>query len=237
MSDYIKIENKKVKQVVFTGCGGMIAYYFGIAKYLQENYDLNDIIFGGVSGGSIVALFLNTKEDIKNIKKYTDSICDNINNYKTGAVFNTLDILKNSLTEYIEEKKDDEFYKNLNNNFFVSITEFYPRKKNICYWESNNDLIDSIIASCSLPLLGKSLINYYRESYCIDGVFLNNYPILYKELPVHYITPFQFRKIINPAWFYIYGNKDWFEKLYKIGYNDATNNKLELDKIFTNIGN
>ena len=93
MSDYIVIEKKKIKQVVFTGCGGMIAYYFGIAKFLQENYDLNDIIFGGVSGGSIVALFLNTKEDMNNIKKYTDNICESLKNYKTGAVFNTLNIL------------------------------------------------------------------------------------------------------------------------------------------------
>ena len=45
----------------------MIAYYFGIAKYLQENYDLDNIIFGGVSGGAIVSTFLSLNHDLEKI--------------------------------------------------------------------------------------------------------------------------------------------------------------------------
>ena len=232
INDFIKIEKQEYKQVVFTGCGGMIAYYFGIAKFLQENYNLDNIIFGGVSGGSIIALFLNKKENIDTIKKYWDEMLNCINDCKTGSLFNTLDILRNILSKYINDKKDDDFFKNLNYKYFVSISGLYLEKKNIHFWYNNDDLIESIISSCSLPLLGKNLVNEFRESYCLDGVFLNNYPVLYKELPIFYITPFKFRSIINPSWFYIYGDMDWFLKLYEIGYNDAIENKSVLDEFF-----
>ena len=131
INDFIKIEKNGYKQVVFTGCGGMIAYYFGIAKFLQENYNLDNIIFGGVSGGSIIALFLNKKENIDSIKKYLDEMLICINECKTGSLFNTLDILRNILSKYINDKKDEDFFKNLNYKYFVSITGIYPEKKNI----------------------------------------------------------------------------------------------------------
>jgi len=44
--------------VCFQGSGCVIVYHIGVARYLQEHFDLSDACFLGASGGSIVAAML-----------------------------------------------------------------------------------------------------------------------------------------------------------------------------------
>ena len=231
--DFVIIDKKEhnKKQIVFTGCGGMLPYYFGIAQYLQENYNLDNIIFGGVSGGAIITLFFLLKKNMESIfKTALNDICNNIKKKDTGALFNMLDILKDYLIKYFDENCSNNEYISFNNNSFISVSSIYPHQKTIISnWESNNDFIDCVIASCSLPLLGNNFFCYYRDSYCLDGCFYNNRPILYQELPILFITPYKWR-IIPPSWFVIGTDSEWYNKLFNLGYKDAVDNKLELDE-------
>lgn len=233
--DYVIIKKRELKkQVVFTGCGGMIAYYFGIAKYLQENYDLDNIMFGGVSGGSIIATFLGLNEDIEKIylsaSKY---LCSELNKSNTGALFSTIDIMKSYLVNYFNENCDSNIYTKLNNNLFISVSFIYPKQDTIIYdWNSNSDLINCITTSCSLPLLDFCLLTSYRNSYCLDGALYNNKPILYSELPILVISPYKWR-FTFPNWYLISSEIKQYDMLFKLGYDDASNNCGELDDYFT----
>jgi len=233
--DYVFIDNKEnKKQVIFTGCGGMISYYFGIAKFLQEKYDLSNIIFGGVSGGAVVSTFLTLEQDVSIVySSASEYLCENLNKYKTGAIFNTINIMENFLLKYFDSKFDCEVYKKLNNNLFISVSFIYPSQNTIvCKWNSNTDLINCITSSSALPLLGYSLFPSYRNSFCFDGALFNNEPILYKELPTFVISPYKWR--YTPLnWYLISNNKSNYDKLFELGYHDACNNSYELDDYFT----
>jgi hypothetical protein len=52
-------------QLGFGGCGGMYNYFLGVASVLQEEYDLRDVIFSGVSAGCFPALVLALGMDVK----------------------------------------------------------------------------------------------------------------------------------------------------------------------------
>jgi hypothetical protein len=224
-----KLKDNK-KQIIFTGCGGMIAYYFGIAKFLQENYSMDNISFGGVSGGSIIATFLTLKLNIDEIFDiYSKEFCENIIKKETGALFNTLGCVKKNLKDLFLDKCNENTYKYINEKeLFISVTSIYNTNIVISNWESNDDLIDCIIASCGMPLLGEKLFQNFREKYCLDGCFSNNYPILYPYLPYIFITPLKWR-YIPLSWFYIDSNIDWYKELFLLGYNDAIKNRDDFD--------
>ena len=231
--DYVVLNKKEKKQVIFSGCGGMIAYYFGVAKYLQENYDLDNIIFGGVSGGSIISTFLSLNHDIEEIylssSKY---MCCELDKCKTGALFNTINIIKSYLTKYFGENCDCCIYDKLKDNLFISVSFLYPKQNTIIHkWHNNNDLINCILSSCGLPLLDKCIVRSYRNSYCIDGALFNNNPRLYSELPILKISPYKWR--IPPLNWYLFSSKlEHNNMLFKLGYDDARNNSGELDNYF-----
>ena len=234
--DYIILDkNNYKKQVIFTGCGGMLSYYFGIAKYLKEKYNLENIIFGGVSGGALISSFLSIGDDINEIFiQASNDLCKEIEKSDTGALFNMLDILRSYLLNYYEKNYNKDIYEKLNNNLFISVSSIYPKNKTIISnWNNNTDLIDCIVASCSLPFLGTSIFRNYRDTYCLDGCFYNNNPKLYSELPTFVISPYKWR-FIPPSWFSISSNQEWYNELYNLGYDDASNNYLELDNFFKN---
>ena len=236
--DYCLVEKKECnkKQIIFIGCGGMISYYFGIAKYIQDNFNLENIIFGGVSGGSIISFYLSLEKDMELVfKDASKELCNNLTKSSTGALFNMIDLLNKYLDRKIKEEGDEYLYKILNKKeLFISISTIYPRKNLISNWKSNIDLIDCILASCSLPLLGHTFFNNYRDNYCLDGAFYNNNPRLYSELPILIITPYKWR-LIPPSWFSFCCDKEWHSYLFELGYNDAKKNKEEFENYLEKI--
>ena len=74
------MNNMKKCGIYFGGGGGYFTYYLGIACYLQENYDLSNITFGGVSAGSIISCIWHVSGN-------------------NNACVNVLDIIKNACCE------------------------------------------------------------------------------------------------------------------------------------------
>jgi len=52
------------RHITFSVSAGSFPYQMGVAKYLQENFNLDDIHFSGASGGSWAALLLAAGIDI-----------------------------------------------------------------------------------------------------------------------------------------------------------------------------
>lgn len=63
-----------VAQIGFGGCGGMYNYFLGVASVLQEEYDLENVVFSGVSAGCFPAAILALGLDVKEFF-YKDNIC------------------------------------------------------------------------------------------------------------------------------------------------------------------
>ena len=127
--------------IFFYGAGGLYSYYLGIAMYLQENYDLKNVSFGGLSGGSIAAVALSAELMTKNsfddfIRPCLKSIRDsNINNSIFGELFsnslfgpNGLNGLKPKLGSIIEESGKFPEINKKTSIFFVFLTKFKKKR-------------------------------------------------------------------------------------------------------------
>jgi hypothetical protein len=67
-------QRSDIAQIGFGGCGGMYNYFLGVASVLQEEYDLTDVIFSGVSAGCFPAAILALGMDAKEFF-YKDNLC------------------------------------------------------------------------------------------------------------------------------------------------------------------
>ena len=73
-------------------------------------------------------------------------------------------------------------YKKCTNRCFISITRLTPLPQNVIIKEyfSNDDLLECLLASSSIPFFTESNITgFYRGSRVVDGGITNNCPIFY----------------------------------------------------------
>ena len=216
-----KIIYKNPIQIVFGGCGGLYSYYMGFVHVLQQYIDFKNIIFSGTSAGSFIGLCCALDLNMEYIFKYHNmQILEKLEQTYTGPYFNWYNIYYSQILSFL--KKDD--YKKLNNRFSYSITEFPSLKNKIIYqWDSNEDLVNGLIASGYIPIYGTSLFKTYRNKYCIDGSISNKKPLLYNNIPHISITIDKYRKF-NKIDYLIISNKDFHYKLFNYGMKDALDN-------------
>ena len=60
-------DKKKIITIYFGGCGGLYHYFFGIAAFLQDNFDLTSLNFHSVSGSGFPCCCLAMKVPIRQI--------------------------------------------------------------------------------------------------------------------------------------------------------------------------
>ena len=220
-----------MKQIVFGVTGGLFPYFLGIAKFLQQNYCLQNCIFSGCSGGIQPAFFLASDIKIETawnswLIPTTNDILKNknvITGIHNGKLFS---LSKNHLTKMIS----NDHYQTLNNKLFVSVTSLYPFENLVITdFESNDDLFNTIIASQYLPFIDLYPVIRYRKRWCMDGGLTNPIPVPIPEKPALIFKINKYRKfsIFDHM---ISFNKNKLNLLYNYGYIDAKTNKLEFDK-------
>lgn len=164
--------------IFIPGAGLCFPYLFGAMEYLKlqsDNLKINIKHYSGVSAGSLVAtiyaLGLNPFLFIKLC--YDDEIINNKNMF--GLWFILEDTLRGVLKKYLP---DDINYQDID-NLAIRLSEATSRKTYyIDKFNSKDDLINCIIASCYIPLfLSYRMTCYFRGKYYIDGASLqaNNY--------------------------------------------------------------
>ena len=221
-----------MNEICFHGSGGLLYYYMGIANFIQENYNLENISYCGVSGGSIPSFLLSSGLSIKDI--WNDTFIpwmNNINNKKINEMFsnNSIEFLIKKLEKHI----DNEIINNsINNKLCIKLSKisfFEIEEEYINNWENLNDIIECIIASCWLPIIFGSVTRNYRGNEYIDGGFPRS--IDNRENSLH-IRINSFQKISEEIKVLLFASSlnminsiDMAEKLYKQGYEDASNNK------------
>ena len=224
-------------QLTFSGGGGFLPYYLGIAKFIQEKYVIdNNILLSGASCGIIPIILLRLNINIDEF--YKNKAKNFINKYKAFNFFklNLYKDGKDFLNEIINNKNN---YLKFNNSTYISVTEINKLKfknKLISNWESHDDFINICIASAHLPILGKSITYNYKNKVYIDGGITDNRPVPFKIYPsivIHYTKWRKFSRIFLIP----FANIKNCDYLFNLGYSDAEKNRNDFDKILTTKSN
>lgn len=226
------------KLITISPCGLHGYYLLGISSYIIDNYNLNNYIFSGTSAGAWISLIFSYKGNHQYLINDILSIeSKNITNIKVlGHHLKSL-----FLTKY----KTEDFYLN---KIFISVTEintenFIIDTKLVIHnnFKTLEDAVECCIASSHIPLVTGNLYRKYKNKNTIDGGF-SHYPYLNTTESSLHIYPFTFKTPTKDEYecnqlklfvelFML--TKLNFSSLYNDGYNDASQNKQMLDKIFT----
>ncbi len=162
------VDTKKV-HIHFGGCGGSYSYLLGVGSYLQQNYDLSNVVFSGISGGNIIALLLILEMDIDDAFRHINiPFLLRLQSYKMKSFYNFIPEFKKELLNIINVDKNN--YLKACGRLYVNITRVFPFKNEIISnFTSNEDLIDCILASSHIPVYSNTLFYTFRNSYYLDG--------------------------------------------------------------------
>jgi hypothetical protein len=108
------------QSICFSGSGHHYPWQVGVAMYLQEHYDLSDIIFMGSSGGSLIALLIVMNVSMTDfLHIWMKEAYQFFNACWTGCY-----LIYHSVMQYLLYKHlavDD--FKKANGRLYVSVTE------------------------------------------------------------------------------------------------------------------
>lgn len=159
-----------MKQISFGGAGCYTFGYLALFNKLQEIHNFDNYIFGAVSGGCFPALLVALNVPISHI------IPDIIEGLTRANLFNSISIITNTLRKRVFLHPED--YKKLNSKLYISVTRLSCcglQNEIISEWNSNEEVIDTIIASSYIPFV-VGPYPYYKvqgKKY-IDGGITNN---------------------------------------------------------------
>jgi len=234
------IRNKKIISISPGGYKGF--YVLGICKYIKDHYNLENYIFSGASAGAWNSLLLCFNRDMKEIQ--TQLVDDSTQN--ASSIFDMEQKLKSKLLNKYTINDFDL------RRLFIGVTTVNQYTYNTTIFSGFNNLEDAVnccIASSHIPMVTGGLTNIYQNFMSFDGGF-SKYPYLNITQPVLHITPsiwnkndkndkkdkIKDRKLKITDYTTLFSkNKFIFIDMVNKGYQDAAENKDELDKIFMSI--
>ena len=161
--------------ICFSGCGAQTHFYGGVAEYLIDNFETEDIDIlctsGGVYPGTILAL--NRKMTDWVLRDYV-ACHEYYTNRPYGPLLDTTDFLKNLWRGYLP----DDAYKKCNDHLHITVSclgiyGFY--EKRISNYESNEELIDAMVGTIHIPGIFRQL-TVVCGKYAFDGCYTNLMP-------------------------------------------------------------
>jgi hypothetical protein len=156
--------NAYMLYIKFHGAGWMFPFYFGVAKYLKENFliDSDDIKIGGVSAGAVTAIMLLLDVDFDDVFHKIVRRHDEMRNNP----FKIKDCLHDILIEYVPE--NDEQLAKVQNRLLIGLSkmdfaQFVWKSTIVKEYVSKSKCVDIIKASCHIPVINGI------QPYYIDG--------------------------------------------------------------------
>ncbi|OWZ15350.1 Patatin like protein [Phytophthora megakarya] len=218
-----------VAQLGFGGCGGMYNYFLGVASVLQEEYDLRDVIYSGVSAGCFPALVLALGLDVKEFFfKENIPLIEEAAECSYAGLGKWIPMVKNNMLKVLPA----DAYQQVDKKLYFSITEV-PALRNhlLTTWTSNEDMVDGMLCSAHVPIYTTSLAAPYRGKSYVDGGLTNNNPVTQPEAP-HKVFQIWKWRWFGPSWILITTNADWAVEMFRMGREDMTKNLHEIDEVF-----
>lgn len=239
------VVRSKKRDIVISVMGGAGLYPMGMGESLntyrliRDIYPNRRIVFSGVSSGSWVALMLALDIKDEQIEPYFDyfrSLFDKW--YKTRYFywFKNLEVLTRKILE------ENGGFEKVTNKLFIGMTTWDPKNpkkiffKTVSSYKSNDDVINAIMASSHIFVIGRSWIRYYDNKLSFDGNFLKPNVILdngkYINILIKYRLRFDNKSPYDSM--ISYCPKKW-DRLFSEGVKKFENNKnLYLEQIEKN---
>ena len=216
--------------VVFGSGAGYWSYYLGIAKFMQETYNVDDINFLGVSAGTISCLGLVNKVPIDIIFMYCIEHI-RLLNQNTMGVFGRWCLNCRNIS--IQCMRDNKSVITDNSRLFSGVSQITRtglKKRYFNCGETYEDIIDATITSYWIPFITAPFLQPVHKvngMWCIDGYLSGRdkvqnafiiYPTVFERLP------------LSIYWLWL--GRDYNIGLYKLGYEHAKKHREKLDIFF-----
>lgn len=217
-------------QVAFGGCGGMFHYELGVASVIQENFDLEDTAFAGISAGTFPALLCALDMPIaKLVDTWGNAFIRKVRCHWSGVWFNWNTVVRRSTMAHLKE--DD--YEKLRGKYFVTMTSVRGlslEPTTIGDWKSNDDLLDGIMASAFIPIFDKwKLTATFRGKRYIDGTVAAKEPRFLDDQNVpRLVINYDMWRPVKKSWLWLSTDESWNRKLYALGRADALKHMAEI---------
>jgi hypothetical protein len=227
--DEIPVSNDRLLN--FSAGAGYWIYYLGIAKFIQENYNLDTTDFIGTSAGAFVCSILahNTpisfvlKQSLMQLERYSANIM--------GVIFSWNIGYKQTLTNCYNELNVTSIRPNMYSG--VSRLTAYGFKKQYIDGGTNIDTLStSLVASCWIPFITAPLFQpfiYIKDGFYVDGFWTGRDKSKHKKHLIIYPGKFS-RFPIYAYWLWL--GQDYNIRMFNSGYEDAKQNRHVFDEFF-----
>jgi hypothetical protein len=167
------------KYIAFSISAGCYFYQLGIAYYLQQHFNLENIKFSGASGGSWPAVLLAAGEDIKQAFEYVITYAPECS--RNRPILGAYMVYDRGIAIVFRKLWENVNLPALvNGKLALSVTRLawdsvpYLKDEIVTDFYSNQDILECVIASALIPwaLNGKPYV-IYRNWICADGGITN----------------------------------------------------------------
>jgi hypothetical protein len=167
----VEEEDVPPPSIYFGGCGFGCAFFIGAHKAMVErwgpNFNKRTVIAGG-SAGAVMAIQValgRTNEQMHAMYKWTSAEAA-----KRGPIMEASTCLMEAVQNILDDVAPMVASKALsNNNCFVSVTNFPFSHQFFNRWDSDEDLVHCLTASCHIPLYSHR--GQLAYSSVVDGAY------------------------------------------------------------------
>ena len=208
----------------FDGAGWLFPFNFGVAQFIKDHYDINDINVEGLSAGSVTALFLLLELDFQKIFDYIFEH-EHYKNFKNNP-FKIKHLLDDVLEKFVPH--DDEFCRRITKKLHIHLSKYESlglKHHIVEEYSCRKECIAYIKASSHIPIMSGLCGFKVGDNIFYDGgivTYRNNNKIL-----VTLDENIKHNKKISPGialphlWVYFPPTKEVMQTLFNLGYLKA----------------
>ena len=152
MIDNSGIDDPIPPSIYFGGCGFGAAFYVGVHRAMVERWGKDfykHTVIAGGSAGAIMAIQVALGRDTEQLGEMYLWTAREAN--KRGPIFQASACLIESVRRVLDEFTE-EVHTMLNDKCFVSVTHFPFRHRFAKSWDSEEDLLQCLTATCHIPI-------------------------------------------------------------------------------------
>lgn len=233
--------------VTFPGCGGLYTYLFGVAAYMQRNFDLSRCAFASASAGAFPAYLLAAELDVEAFHHTANrELIESVRaapavprvlsraeaTGRLDPLWTWNDAVRDQFLAAITSRLGlEQACSVAQHRHFVSMTEL-PTMENhlVSEFLDAEDLVDAFIASAFVPIYasGGALTERFRGRTFVDGGLSDNAPEPFDDVPSLVISPYRWRAHEGDGFPFVRADFDWADRKFREGLEDAAAHHDEL---------
>lgn len=225
--------NSNTLGLTFSPTGSLFMYSHGIAAYLEDKFDLKNVIFAGNSGGCQAAFFLASGIGMDaGLNKWYLPMMKDINNDNLRHPFLTTSFKRSK--RYLGRLVNQDMVNNLYNRLFLVVTHF-PFFRSIIFskYDDFDDLFYIIQGTQYIPFIFGWPLALHKWKLICDGWLSCKIHKPVKNIKWLRLDPFKWKRFKSSDGlrsFKHFHDIDYNLELRNLGYQDAEKNHQEFIK-------